>query len=229
MKLKLFACTIILGLSSFAAAQQSGTVTPPGATPPTFPQDQAPDASRPDSRPDAMPPDTRAPQHDSHDAAISDRASQTSASSSSQRRSVTVEGCLSPSSISQNGFSITDKSGNRYELQGEVSQLKDRVGHQVRISGIVSESTAQPGSTVGTGSNAPDTSGTMSGTRGTMSGTAGSSASGSSTAGTSAGSSASTTGENQRATLSVSDVRDLSSTCEGPQSTDPSSSVPPQR
>jgi hypothetical protein len=44
----------------------------------------------------------------------------------------TVQGCLQ----SSNGtYTLTDKSGTTYQLQGDTSKLSAHVGHEVRITG----------------------------------------------------------------------------------------------
>jgi uncharacterized protein DUF5818 len=63
-------------------------------------------------------------------------SSQTGATSSGK---TTVEGCLQNS----NGtYTLTDKSGTTYQLQGEGSKLSAHVGHEVKITGTTSGSSA---------------------------------------------------------------------------------------
>jgi len=50
-----------------------------------------------------------------------------------------VEGCLQ----SANGnFTLTDKSGTTYNLQGDTSKLTEHVGHEVQITGSTSGSSS---------------------------------------------------------------------------------------
>ena len=59
--------------------------------------------------------------------------SQTGAQTATSDKSAqTIEGCLSGSADT---FTLTDDSGKTYELTGDTSQLKENVGHKVRISG----------------------------------------------------------------------------------------------
>lgn len=59
-------------------------------------------------------------------------SSQTGSSASAQTN---VEGCLQ----SANGnYTLTDKSGTTYQLQGDTAKLADHVGHEVRITGTTS-------------------------------------------------------------------------------------------
>lgn len=56
-------------------------------------------------------------------------SSQTGATASGQ---TTVEGCLQHS---DGNYTLTDKSGTTYQLQGATSKLKEHVGHEVQITG----------------------------------------------------------------------------------------------
>ncbi len=63
-------------------------------------------------------------------------SSQTGAASSGK---MTVQGCLQ----SSNGtYTLTDKSGTTYQLQGDASKLSAHVGHEVKITGTTSGSSA---------------------------------------------------------------------------------------
>jgi hypothetical protein len=63
-------------------------------------------------------------------------SSQTGTASSGK---TTVEGCLQ----SSNGtYTLTDKSGTTYQLQGDSSKLSAHVGHEVKITGTTSGSSA---------------------------------------------------------------------------------------
>jgi uncharacterized protein DUF5818 len=93
-----------------------------------------------------------------------DTSSQTSPSSSAQAGSPTsgssgqtsVEGCLQGSNGS---FTLTDKSGTTYQLQGDTSKLADHVGHEVQITGTTSA-----------GSSGTDSSGTSASAGGSSAG-----------------------------------------------------------
>ena len=54
----------------------------------------------------------------------------------------TVQGCLQGSNGS---FTVTDKSGSAYEIQGDTSTLAKHLGHEVQITGT----TSTPGSDKG--------------------------------------------------------------------------------
>ena len=63
-------------------------------------------------------------------------SSQTGTASSGK---TTVQGCLQ----SSNGtYTLTDKSGTTYQLQGDTSKLSAHVGHEVKITGTTSGSSA---------------------------------------------------------------------------------------
>ena len=81
-------------------------------------------------------------------------ASQTGTSSNQ----TSIEGCLQGS----NGtFTLTDKSGMTYQLQGDSSKLSKHVGHEVELTGSASSagSTAGAGSTTGAGSSSASSTG----------------------------------------------------------------------
>ncbi|HTV66270.1 MAG TPA: hypothetical protein VMD98_11730 [Bryocella sp.] len=50
-----------------------------------------------------------------------------------------VEGCLGGSN---GNYTLTAESGTVYQLMGDTSQLREHVGHEVRISGAIPESGA---------------------------------------------------------------------------------------
>src|SRR2546430_7546443 len=50
-----------------------------------------------------------------------------------------IEGCLSGSG---GNFTLTDKSGKSYQLQGDTSKLSDHVGQEVRVKGMQSGASA---------------------------------------------------------------------------------------
>ncbi len=59
-------------------------------------------------------------------------SSQTGSAAAGQ---TTVQGCLQGS----NGtYTLTDKSGTTYQLQGDTSKLSDHVGHEVKVTGTTS-------------------------------------------------------------------------------------------
>jgi len=79
---------------------------------------------------------------------------QSSNNDSSQTK---VQGCVARG---DNGYTLTDKAGTRYDLTGETAQLNDHVGHEVQITGKTMEASNTPSSAPGTPastSNAPAT------------------------------------------------------------------------
>jgi hypothetical protein len=58
----------------------------------------------------------------------------------------TVDGCLQGSN---GNYTLTDKSGTTYQLQGDTSKLSDHVGHEVRLTGTSSGSSATSSSMSG--------------------------------------------------------------------------------
>jgi Protein of unknown function (DUF5818) len=72
-------------------------------------------------------------------------SSQTGATASGQ---TTVQGCLQGS---DENYTLTDKSGTTYQLQGDTSKLSAHVGHEVQITGTTSgASAASPSAGAGT-------------------------------------------------------------------------------
>lgn len=67
-----------------------------------------------------------------------------------------VEGCLQGSSGS---YTLTDKSGTSYQLQGDTSKLAEHVGHQVQITGTASAGSA--GSSASAGSSGAGSAGSQ--------------------------------------------------------------------
>ena len=59
----------------------------------------------------------------------------------SSANETTIQGCLSNSAGS---YTLTDKSGKTYWLEGDTAKLSDHVGHEVRVTGTAS--TAASGS-----------------------------------------------------------------------------------
>ena len=132
MKSKLFLCSMVLGCSMGLMAQQSNTApgSSPGTTPPTFPQDQSQQqvGSQPGSQPSSSPTATEQQ---------SSQTGQMGTSKSSEKQK--VEGCLSGT---DGNFTLTDKSGTTYQLQGENSELAKHVGQEVRVDGMASASSS---------------------------------------------------------------------------------------
>jgi hypothetical protein len=56
-----------------------------------------------------------------------------------------IKGCLKRS---DGGYTLTDKSGNTYQLTGDTAKLSDHVGHEVQITGK-SSSESSPTSSAG--------------------------------------------------------------------------------
>ena len=54
----------------------------------------------------------------------------------------TVEGCLSGSN---GNYTLTDKSGNTYQLTGDNAKLSEHVGHEVKVTGTGSAASASTG------------------------------------------------------------------------------------
>lgn len=85
---------------------------------------------------------------------------QTTTGSSSQSdnnmHKTTVEGCLGGSAGS---YTLTEKSGKEFDLQGDSSKLSDHVGQEVRITGAETKPSNSAGSTSSTsGSTSNSTS-----------------------------------------------------------------------
>src|SRR5438045_3405628 len=82
-------------------------------------------------------------------------AQQSGTSGSSQSpttgNETTIQGCLSGSG---GNFTLTDDSGNTYQLTGDTSTLSKHVGHEVQITGTSTESTAGTSPTTGTPTSA---------------------------------------------------------------------------
>lgn len=81
----------------------------------------------------------------------SDR-SQTGSSSASREKSantgsqMTVQGCLSGS---EGNYTLTDKSGNTYQLTGDTAKLSEHVGHEIKVSGTATTATTSSGGSSG--------------------------------------------------------------------------------
>jgi hypothetical protein len=75
-------------------------------------------------------------------------SSQTSSQSTSDHHAK-VRGCLSGSS---GNYTLTDKSGNAYQLSGDTSKLAEHVGHTIEITGTTAPSSAGGSSSSGSSS-----------------------------------------------------------------------------
>ena len=128
---KTFLITAILLLSTAWAVAQ----TTPNSQQPVTPGASSPSSTMPS--PQSSTPDT------------SSNATQTS--SQTADNSTAIEGCLSGSSGS---YTLTDQSGKAWQLAGDTSKLTEHVGHQVRIMGSSSDSSAS-----GAGSSSAASSG----------------------------------------------------------------------
>jgi len=71
-------------------------------------------------------------------------SSQKGASASGQ---TTAEGCLQGS---DGNYTLTDKSGTTYHLQGDTSKLSAHVGHEVQITGSTTSASTATSPTIGT-------------------------------------------------------------------------------
>ncbi len=69
---------------------------------------------------------------------------QTATSASGQ---TTVQGCLQGS---DGNYTLTDKSGTTYQLQGDTSKLSAHVGHEVQITGSTTSASTATSPTTGT-------------------------------------------------------------------------------
>jgi Protein of unknown function (DUF5818) len=78
--------------------------------------------------------------------------SQTGSSSAGQEKSantgnqMTVQGCLSGS---EGNYTLTDKSGNTYQLTGDTAKLSEHVGHEIKVSGTATTATTSSGGSSG--------------------------------------------------------------------------------
>ena len=54
----------------------------------------------------------------------------------------TVKGCLSGS---DGAYTLTDKTGQNYQLTGDTAKLGDHVGHEIRVMGTVTSASVPPG------------------------------------------------------------------------------------
>ena len=114
--------TAILLLSAVWAVAQSTPSTPPQSTTPSS------------SYPSTAPSQSTTP--DTSSTTTQTTTTQTSKTSDS---STAIEGCLSGSSGS---YTLTDQSGKAWQLAGDTSKLTEHVGHQVRVMGSDSGSSA---------------------------------------------------------------------------------------
>ena len=81
-------------------------------------------------------------------------SNQTSSATSQTGNQNKVEGCLSGS---QGNYTLTDKSGIKYELKGDTSKLSEHVGHEIQVTGTKSASESSS-SSAGSQSSAAGTS-----------------------------------------------------------------------
>jgi hypothetical protein len=82
------------------------------------------------------------------DPQTSSGSSQAGSATSGSSGQTAVEGCLQGSS---GNYTLTDKSGTTYQLQGDTSKLAEHVGHEVQITGSTSAGSA--GSSASAGSS----------------------------------------------------------------------------
>jgi hypothetical protein len=64
-----------------------------------------------------------------------------------------VQGCLQGSNGS---FTLTDKSGTTYEIQGDTSTLAEHLGHEVQITGTTSTPSSDKNDSSGSATSATD-------------------------------------------------------------------------
>jgi hypothetical protein len=74
----------------------------------------------------------------------SEAASSGQTGSTNANGQTTVEGCLSGSS---GNYTLSDKSGNTYQLTGDTAKLSEHVGHEVKVTGTSSSASASGGGT----------------------------------------------------------------------------------
>jgi hypothetical protein len=55
------------------------------------------------------------------------------------KASESVQGCLQNSNSS---YTLTDTAGNKYQLQGDTAKLAEHVGHEVQVTGTITQSSA---------------------------------------------------------------------------------------
>jgi len=75
-------------------------------------------------------------------------SSQTGASASGQ---TAIQGCLQGL---DGNYTLTDKAGTTYQLQGDTSKLSAHVGHEVRIAGSKTSASSATSPTAGTPTSA---------------------------------------------------------------------------
>jgi hypothetical protein len=121
-KVLLLLSVLLLG-ACWAVAQDSSSPANPGSSQSSAGSTQAGSAS---SQP-------------SSEAASSGQTGSTNANGQT-----TVEGCLSGSS---GNYTLSDKSGNTYQLTGDAAKLSEHVGHEVKVTGTSSSASASGGGT----------------------------------------------------------------------------------
>ncbi len=87
----------------------------------------------------------------------SSQTGMSSSSSSSSSGQTSVEGCLEGSNGS---YTLTDKAGTKYQLEGDTSKLAEHVGHEVQITGTTS---GAAGSSAGEATSSTGSAGSTSG------------------------------------------------------------------
>jgi hypothetical protein len=121
MKKTLLTTAIFMLSAAWAVAQST-----PGSQQPVTPGASSPSSSMP------------SPQSTAPDASPSSTTT-TQTTETSTDSSTAIEGCLSGSS---GNFTLTDQSGKAYQLAGDTSKLTEHVGHQIRVMGSSSDSSA---------------------------------------------------------------------------------------
>jgi hypothetical protein len=79
-------------------------------------------------------------------------------SSQTDQSQTTVKGCLVGSS---GDYTLTDKSGNTYQLAGDTSKLSEHVGHAVEVKGSKSSSSPTSSNPAATGPGSTSKAGSM--------------------------------------------------------------------
>ena len=162
--------TAILLLTAVWAVAQTSPNSSPQSTTPNASSQTSPSSTSPSQQPAT--PDT---------SSTTTQTTTTQTTQTSSDSSNSIEGCLNGSA---GNWTLTDQSGKTWQLAGDTSKLSDHVGHQVRIMGTDSSSSASS-----SGSSSPSSSSGSSATG------AGSSSSGS------------------QSTFTVKNVKMISSTC----------------
>ena len=122
MKLTCLLSALVLALCLSVAGQQTPAAPPPpnSANPSSLPQDQRP------AGPENMPPDSAAPNP------VDKIMDQQETGSLSTGKETTLRGCLSQSGDS---FTLTNRWGTAYQLQGDSARLGQHLGQFVEVAG----------------------------------------------------------------------------------------------